>query len=51
LYVDKINLNGVDIETEKATTFSTGSWSSTDGCADGFKQSEWLHCNGYFEFR
>lgn len=51
LYIDKINLDGVDIETERNTTFSTGSWSSQNGCSDGFKRSEWLHCNGYFEFR
>ncbi len=51
LYIDKINLDGVDIETERNTTFSTGSWSSQNGCGDGFKRSEWLHCNGYFEYR
>jgi hypothetical protein len=51
LYIDKINLDGIDIETERNTTFSTGTWTSQNGCGNGFKQSEWLHCNGYFEYR
>lgn len=51
LMVDKINLDGVDIETERSSTFSEGSWSSNNGCSAGFKSSQWLHCNGYFEYR
>lgn len=50
LRVDSLSVNGVLYETEASTTFSVGSWQPTDRCAAGFKQSEWLHCNGYFEY-
>lgn len=48
LRVDGITLGGVRYESEAA--FSTGSWTSPDGCAPGFKTSEWLHRDGYFEY-
>lgn len=51
LVVDKIILDGVDYHTENSTTFSTGTWSSDTGCKNGYKSSEWLHCNGYFQFK
>lgn len=51
LMVDKIILDGVDYHTENSTTFSTGTWSSDTGCKNGYKSSEWLHCNGYFQFK
>ncbi|MFZ1721503.1 MAG: carbohydrate-binding domain-containing protein [Microgenomates group bacterium] len=50
LQVDKISINGIDYQTEHSSTYSTGSWNSTTGCAAGYKSSEWLHCNGYFAF-
>ena len=50
LLIDRISVDGVTIQTERVSTYSEGSWSST-GCAPGLKKSEWLHCNGFFEFR
>ncbi|NMC35673.1 S8 family serine peptidase [Candidatus Beckwithbacteria bacterium] len=50
LRVDKIILDGMTYETEDYSTFSVGSWSSFNGCGQGYKQSEWLHCNGTFSF-
>lgn len=50
LVVDKIVVNDSVIETEGAAVFSTGTWQSTDGIAPGFRQSEVLHTNGYFQF-
>jgi hypothetical protein len=51
LVVDKINIDGVDYQSERPTTYSTGSWDSVNGCKPGTKQTEWLVCNGYFEYR
>jgi len=50
LMVDRITINGVAYQTEAPTTYSTGSWRSSDACAPGYKQSEWLHCSGYFQY-
>ncbi len=51
LRIDKIILDGIDYQTEHPQTFSTGSWNSETGCQAGNKSSEWLQCNGYFQFR
>lgn len=48
--IDKIVINGVSYETESSTTYSTGTWSQDTGCGAGYKRSEWLHCNGYFQY-
>lgn len=48
--VDKINLNGIDYQTESPNVTSVGSWDSGAGCGIGNKQSEWLHCAGYFQY-
>ncbi len=41
-------------ESESPATYNTGAWSgtwsATDGCGGGYKQSEWLHCNGYLAY-
>ena len=50
LRVNRIMVGGTSYQTEAPTTFSTGTWTSGDGCGDGYKQSEWLHCNGYFAY-
>jgi cytochrome c553 len=50
LRVDKILINKTTYQSEAATTYSTGTWSSGKGCGSGYKQSEWLHCNGYFAY-
>src|SRR5690606_23131058 len=51
LRVDKVRLDGVDYQVEASDTYSVGSWSSSNGCGGGYKQSEWLHCNGSFSFK
>lgn len=50
LIVDDIVVGGVQIETEDPSVFSTGTWLSQDGIVPGFRQSETLHANGYFQF-
>jgi hypothetical protein len=52
LFVDKINIDGVDYQSERSTTYSTGSWNfSQKSCIPGRYQTEALVCNGYFEYR
>ncbi|WP_083435096.1 DUF4347 domain-containing protein [Rhodopirellula islandica] len=50
LVVDSITANGVTIESENANTFGTGTWQEEDGVAPGFRRSEWIHSNGYFQY-
>lgn len=50
LSIDYIELDGVRYETEAPTTFSTGTWLPADGIQPGFRLSETLHSNGYFQF-
>lgn len=46
--VDAIAIDGRRFESEAASTRSTGTWSGN--CQPGFKQSEVLHCNGFFAY-
>jgi len=49
--VDHVELNGKRYESEDASTLSYGSWDSAYGCAEGYKQSKWLSCDGgYFDY-
>ncbi len=48
--VDYIKVNGKKYETEHSSTFSTGTWSRGQGCTDGNKKSEWLHCEGLISY-
>ncbi|MFK8112025.1 MAG: DUF4347 domain-containing protein [Rubripirellula sp.] len=50
LRVDRITIDGNEFETENPSVFSTGTWLPSIGVQPGFRQSEWLHTNGYFEF-
>ncbi|KAA1258536.1 Inner spore coat protein H [Rubripirellula obstinata] len=50
LIVDRITVDGLVYETEAPEVFSTGTWLSADGIVPGFRQSETLHTNGYFQF-
>ena len=50
LIVDAIEVDGVRFETEAATTFSTGTFLDADGVQPGFRQSETLHSNGFFQY-
>lgn len=48
--IDAIVIDGVRFETEAPTVYSTGSWLTADGIVPGYRQSEYLHSNGYFQF-
>jgi endoglucanase len=50
LFIDKIDLNGTEYQTENQQVLSQGSWSADNACNLGYKKSEWLHCSGFFEF-
>jgi len=47
--IDAIVIDGVRYETENSSVFSTGTWKPEDGVAPGFRNSEFLHANGYFQ--
>jgi hypothetical protein len=48
--VDRIVVDGQTVQTESALVFSTGTWKPADGVSPGFRQSEYLHANGYFQY-
>ncbi|MEL7496276.1 MAG: PQQ-dependent sugar dehydrogenase [Planctomycetota bacterium] len=48
--VDAIVIDGERFETEAPSVFSTGTWRSSDGIVPGFRESEFLHIDGYFQF-
>jgi hypothetical protein len=50
LKVDKIVLNGKTYQTEAASTYSKGAWTQGHGCSPGYRQSEQLSCEGYFQY-
>lgn len=50
LSVDGITINGTVYESEAPGVASTGTWDASTSCAAGNKQSEVLHCDGYFQF-
>ncbi|MEM6777717.1 MAG: PQQ-dependent sugar dehydrogenase [Planctomycetota bacterium] len=50
LIVDYVEVDGERYETESPNVFSTGTWKPSDGIAPGFRQSETLHTNGYFQY-
>ncbi|MGB7329593.1 MAG: DUF4347 domain-containing protein, partial [Rubripirellula sp.] len=50
LTVDLVNIDGTAYQTEAANVYSTGTWLPADGIVAGFRQSETLHTNGYFQY-
>ena len=48
--IDRIVVDGVSIETESGDVFSTGTWKAADGVVPGFRQDEFLHVEGYFQY-
>lgn len=48
LAVDKINIDGVDYQTEDSSTLFT---SNSVWCTSGYKRSEWLYCDGTAAYR
>ncbi len=51
LFVDYIKVNGEVYQSEDPSVYSKGSWDSKAGCGPGYKEGQWLHCNGYFEYQ
>lgn len=49
LEVDYLKFGNTVYQSEAATTYSVGTWGG-GSCAGGNKQSQWLHCNGYFSY-
>lgn len=50
LVIDRIVVDGTTYQTEAPTVYSTGSWLPEDGVQAGFRQSEVLNADGYFQF-
>ncbi|MEL7265929.1 MAG: carbohydrate-binding domain-containing protein, partial [Planctomycetota bacterium] len=50
LRVDRITVDGIVFESEDPAVFSTGTWKPEDGVTDGFRESEFLHANGYLQY-
>lgn len=48
--LDAIEIDGERFETEDKSVFSTGTYLESDGTQPGFRESEVLHSNGYFQF-
>ena len=47
--IDYAIINGTTYQAENQT-INTGAWNSSTGACGGI-QSEWLHCNGYIQFK
>ncbi|MEM7455186.1 MAG: PQQ-dependent sugar dehydrogenase, partial [Planctomycetota bacterium] len=50
LVVDFIRIDGTRFDSEAPSVFSTGTWKPEDGIQPGFRESETLHTNGYFQY-
>ena len=50
LRIDYIEIDGQVYQTEHPSVFSSATWKPEDGIVPGFRESEYLHDNGYFEF-
>ena len=50
LFVSNVQINGVNYESDAASTFSTGTWTAADGVQRGFGRGNILHANGYFQY-
>ena len=48
LDIDKINIDGVDYQTEDQSIYTL--YDKKGNCQSGYRQSEWLNCNGYFRY-
>ncbi|EMI57315.1 protein containing Legume lectin, beta chain [Rhodopirellula sallentina SM41] len=50
LRVDRVVVNGNTVQSEDPLVFGTGTWLPDDGISPGYRQSEWIHGNGYFQY-
>lgn len=48
--IDRIVVDGVTVQTESPDVFSTGTWQPEDGVVAGFRESEFLHTDGFFQY-
>ncbi len=48
--IDHIKVASTTFQTEDSSVLSIGSWNTANGCNRGYKKSEWLHCNGFFQY-
>lgn len=49
--IDSVAVNGEVYEAEASRVESRGMWTNDTQCGRGFKQSEWMTCNGWVHFR
>ncbi|MCA9172401.1 MAG: hypothetical protein KDB23_32275, partial [Planctomycetales bacterium] len=50
LRIDRIEIDGTTFQTEWPNVWSTGTYVDPIGCVPGYQESEFLHCDGYFEY-
>lgn len=50
LRVDRIVINGITYESEDSNTYGIGARNPQNSCGSGYFQTEWLYCNGYFQY-
>ncbi|QDV63846.1 DUF4347 domain-containing protein [Crateriforma conspicua] len=50
LLVDKVIIDGVSIESESSSTFSSGTWLPGDGIVSGYGRGDVLHTDGFFQY-
>ena len=50
LRIDRIQINDTSFETEGDNVYSTGTYLDVDGIQPGFRRSEFLSANGYFQY-
>ncbi len=50
LKVDKIEIDGITYQSENISVYSVGGWIRNGGCTNGYLRTEWLYCNGYFQY-
>lgn len=48
LIVSKINIDGIDYQTESRSVYTK--YQDRSGCRSGYRRSEWLYCNGSFNY-
>lgn len=52
VWIDYVTVGGVKHEIEDQSTYSSGSWTSDNGCGSGYKKTNKLSCpNSYFVLR
>jgi hypothetical protein len=50
LKVDRIVVDGTEYQTESPSVYGQGARNTRNGCSNGYLKTEWLYCNGYFQY-